>query len=489
MVARTTARLTILLTLVGCLGAYAPGRAVAAEGALNAARRALSRYEPSVDEGSTLRMLTELSAFAQTADPAQRREARFLRAAAATDLLVLARVRDDARLQPALEAALDVPAGSAYRYLDLELADCAQARVYAGPAAHMRAALALASEPEPAKHLDRYRDISGSERDLLFLHAVSKLASDAHAVEALAAYGEPLAEGTPAAQAFDAVGGKSVATLLEAGQALKRLELAAKHGDPLAVSAIVERSVFSVTLPGIVIPASPKPLEGVRWAQGQGTPELLLFAGGQGVRYAFAPSAQLDREGTLKLVGRGEPSLPNTAELRYPARAPGYVHPIAALSEWLSQVLAQQPDCKVAVVVESDAPALALGNVVASLKKAGGNEVTLIGPDPQGQVVAQTVGVEERGQTDPLIAGRELNLRVRLGGYSIKLPNGTDQDIPRVRDSSGWHFDTAALSAQLGRRRFDSSRISFVPGVPGDQVMAALYQVAPNSRSLSLLLH
>jgi hypothetical protein len=461
------------------------------DGALHAARQGLLRYEANVDEGSTLSMLTQLSELTRstTADPQEKAEGRFLRAAAATDLLVLARVRDDARLLPALEAALGAPAGTVYDHLDAELVACAQLQNYAGAAVQMRSVLALARDPEPAKHLASYRGVSGSERDLLFLHAIGKAAiTDANPVQTLASYGEPLAADSTVHGAFDDAGSSAVATLIEAGYALKRLQVAAKNGDPLAKSAAVERAVFSVAIPGIVIPASPKLPEAVAWPRGERAPDLVLFANEKGVSYSFTPSAQLDNEGNIKLVGRGEPLFPNIETLSYRGNNSA-IQPIHALSERLRDLLTAQPDSKVAVVVAPDAPAAMLGNVLASFKMGGGRDVMLITHDAKGQAVAQTLAIELGGQlaTQP-IASPELSVRVRLSGYSIKSQNGTELEIPRIYDRSGSHLDIAALLSQLGRRRSVNLHVSFVPGVPSREVTATLFELASNQRSFSVLL-
>lgn len=386
---RSMARLTRVATLVGCMCACVPGRAAAVDGALHAARRDLLRYETSVDSSSTLDTLAELSGLAHgetTTDRSERMEARFLRAAAATDLLVLARVRQEPRLQPAIEASLQIPAGSIYSYLDAELAQCAQLRAYAEPASQLRAALVLAREPSPATHLAQYRGVSGSQRDLLFLNAVSQLAiSDKIPLAELAKYGEPLSADTEVAEAFDAEGGQQVAALVEASHALKRLDDAARDGDPLAVSALVERSVFSIAVPDIVVPPSPKLPDSATGTAEHAKPDLLLFVDAKGIRYGYAPSAQLDSDGNIQLVSQGEPSLPQTAALPVSGKPASSVQALGELTDWLRHLLAAQPNCKIAVVIAPSESCASFTNVRASFKRAGGDLSRLVehnGPMP-----------------------------------------------------------------------------------------------------------
>jgi hypothetical protein len=484
---------TALLTAIGYAMVASPAAARAEGGALHSARQTLQHYDTDLSESATLSMLRELYAFAQSGAAVGRDqvEARFLRAAAATDLFVLARVRADNRLQQAVEAALGTQDGSSFKHLDSELEACSGERAYAVPAAQMRAALALAREPRPADHLASYRGVTGSQRDLLFLHAMTQLAiSEGNPLAALAAYGDAPTPGSPVALAFNTQGARTVATLLEAGAALKRLDKAAQDGDPLAATASIERAIFAITIPEIVVPAAPNLGQEVQYLGSSKAPDVVLWIGERGMRYGFSPNARLATSGEIKLEARGEPRLPDSAELKFPGKSLPFIHPIAELTIWLRELMAAQPDCNIAIAVEPNATtAMALANALASFKRAGGSELVVIGPNARGQMSAQTVGVifKMAGDADAAPPA-EVSVRVRLGGYSVKTPYGVDQDIPRIHDENGWRFDTDGLEAKLSKRRFGASQISFMPDVALDQVTAALFQVGANVRTVSLLL-
>jgi hypothetical protein len=461
---------------------------------LDAARRSLVRYE--LGPSGTLSVLSELSALVARPElaPKPRQEARFLRAAVAGDLLVLARLRHDSALQPALERALGVASGSAFAYIDAELATFSGMN-YAGIAAELRREFALAREPRAAS-LARFQGMSGSQRDLLFLDAVAEAAGGGHEpLGMLASYGEDPCAGVPACPAeyaaFDRRGRMAVAALAEAGRAMIRTRAAVDAGDPLAVTAAMEFAELSAALSKLELrpwPAFACDACSGSEAPAESGPDLVITVVDKGVRYGFVPRVRLLPTGQLESFGATEPVLPAVADLPFrSAMPPFYIRRMPELVDWLRATLDEGPDRKIAITAEVGVPSHMLGRALASLKAAGRDEAVLIGRACDGVLRAETIRIVSKEETEA--APAELSLRVRLGGYSLRLPERANtQDIPRVRDAQGLRFDTAALSAQLGERSFVSSEVSFMFDVPSDQLTAALLAVAPKSRSLELLL-
>ena len=287
---------------------------------LLAIRAALEHYRIEGEDGGTLAVLTQLSqALAgNELDAKAKLEARFLRAAAGTDILVLARGRRDAALEQALARALQteqpLPA-----VLDGELAGCATG-VYRSSAQQMRGTLALlAANDAPTRAL--VDGAAGSQRDLLFVRAAVNALdgrSDQAALAALAPLGvDPCAASATADASATATAGArvcpapydrfapgaraGVAAFADAGAALERLRAGAAAGDPLALAAEADFTALGASLharsllPPVLLPDAPA------WTRADGsplssTPELLLLVDSRGVRYAFASRVRLDEE-------------------------------------------------------------------------------------------------------------------------------------------------------------------------------------------------
>jgi hypothetical protein len=465
---------------------------------LQGARSALARYGLDPKGTTTLSVIRALSQLCKEPklSPDEQREARFLRAAAATDLLILSRVRDERALQPELETALGLPAGSAYDHFDAELAATDHAG-YRELALQLRDALGLArGAGQPS--LGRFRGHAGSQRDLLFVDALARAATlPGNTLAVLASYGEDPCAGDAACKppyaAFDSAGRMAVAALAEAGRAMNRLHAAANAGDPLARTAAIELAVLDSALPAIELRPAPRTQAGPNLLEASGAPlaeapVLLLEIGEQSVRYGFVPSVHLAPDNTIALVALGEPALPATAELPVRAPAQPFVLPLPELIAFLQQRFAELPQLDLAMVAAPGVSAHRFGSALLSLKRTGHDRVTVIGRNARGEAMAQAVRLSQQIEADAEQAS-ELALRVRLGGYSLR--SGKDAailDIPRVRAADGFHFDAVALGAQLAGLRVSSSQVSFMSDVAAEHVTLALLEVAKSSRSCELVL-
>lgn len=481
----------------GLLGLTAPASAEPQD-ELQAARMALERYEPANGAQPALDTFARLTALlkARRLRPREHGEARFLRAAAASDLLILARVRGDAALSERIGAALGVSSGNVDAFLDGELAASS-----AGPfreAEPMRSALALSRRPSPWPWSE-LRALAGSQGALLFLHQFAALAVTEHdATRVLADYGvDPCGGDVTCPEpyaAFDAAGRAAMLALHDAGRAVDRLQEAASAGDPLAAAAVIELATFMAALPAVELRPALRPKGKGVWLDASGhmlpsAPEFLLRVSGTGVRYGFAPRARLRPDGEIELYSAYSPMLPETAELPFRATLPPFMESVPELVMLLSSSGARSAN-GVALVIEPGTPAHRLGRVLASARRAGHDRLLVMGQAADGSAVAETVRIEGQDEISADVTERaQVAVRVRLGGYTLyERERREREEIPRVRDERGFRYDDAALAARLGSLRMPSSQLSFMGEVAADQVMVALLEAARTSRSLGVVL-
>lgn len=479
------------------LGFAMPARAQHAA-ALQDARLGLARYELGSGASDAVHAISQLSDLLRGGglSAVEHAESRFLRAAAASDLLILARLRGAPALGPALEAALGVAPGSAAAHLDAELAACTRPP-YGELAAQVRASLALASEAPPWSWT-RLSAMRGSQRDLLLLHQIAAMSGTAQdATAALSAYAaDPCAASAecPAPYShFDAPGRRAVAALAEAGSALSRLHAASAAGDPLAAAAIIELATFTTTLPAIELRPALRPEHAAAWLDAAGqpiepAPQLLLRIGEDRAHYVLAPRVRLDADGLVELVSPDEPDIAAAGELPVRASLAAFIAPAPELVDFLRRVLATDAARSIAVAVDVGVPARTLGRTLVSLQRAGWDRAVLIDRAHAPRSGAQPVRIALASATDSA-ASAELALRVRLGGYSLRARDrDAALDIPRIRGEEGLRFDTATLATELAGRSYAVSQLSFMADVASDQVTSAALELGKSSRSLELLL-
>ena len=255
----------------------------------------------------------------------------------------------------------------------------------------------------------------------------------------------------------------------------------------------MERARFETVLPAIDLRPTLRPEHGKGWTDtGRKTlehsAELMLSVSDNAVRYGFVPHARLTAQGDIELSSKGDPSLPNMAKLPFRATTRNSLNPSAEFVSWLQRTLSPGSHAAVAVKTEPTVTAFVLSRMLVALTRAGQSEAILVGPMVDGLDGAQPVRLLYTGQGDTNEPA-ELALRIRLGGYSLRLPGAAaTQDIPRVQDEHGFHFDTQALAAQLEGKRAKSSQVSFMPNVQSKTLEVALFQLAESSNSLALLL-
>lgn len=435
----------------------------------------------------TLRLLGELTAcLAQPAQDARADEARFVRAAVASDLSFVATFSQNTLLRDRLAQALGVGPEGLHAFVASELEAVARG-VYADAA---RAALsALDARVE---RLDALVGQHGVRADALRVRLAARAASTPNVGGVLAA-----AASDPCSDAdvrcpepfshTDTAGRRALSFMQELSAALARLEEAERLGDPLAGALSDATMLDAAKLRALVVrlpPALPNSRAlALEDAPGPWpVPSVIVLAGERELRLTHAPAARLSPTGVELVVDRA-PTLPQSAALAAIGELEPSARPFDAL---VSALAAHDPGetRSVGVWLHESLSAQVLSRVALSLRRADVRDTCLLVSSSAGtQRLPLRVNVVDPKTPAPSVA---LYLRVRLGGYSLRAEQGF-VDIPRVQDGNGFHFDLDALRSAVGGSAPASAAISFMPEVASGHLIAAALRVRPADRPLELV--
>lgn len=426
----------------------------------------------------------------------ERREARFLRAAVAADLLLIAVLRPDPGLREHLAEALGVYDDELFDYLDQEL-HAVEVDAFSVPAQRARAALDVArGDGEP-----RLGEDVGTRNDLLVLrHVAARLHGARDPVAALTPLAvEPCAGVEGAAEAakcgglyarFPANARPAVAALEAIGHVIARLHRDARR-DPLLRALEPQLRALRAGLSGVTLRMLPRLEDGVFQLpvvgeHAAGAPDVALIVERTGIRYGYVPGARLNAAGHITLVADGEPVLPRTAELSFSSRLRSWTHPIPELVELLRRLERDGRRPHLAIGTSGQLRAHVLGCVLISLRRAGHRRALLLAQSEDG--VARTTPVELVTLAETRNRARSgLRLRVRQGGYSVVGFGVRAQRIPRVWRQKRFHFDVDRLARVIRRRHFKRADVSFMARVPAEQVSPAAFEVAERADALRVI--
>ncbi len=471
----------LLLSALGCAAVLArPLPAAAAEPDLQALRLSLAHYDLTQGGSGTLQTLRALGEASEHSSGRSRDEARFLRVAVASDLVILSQLDGDNDLAAGVAAALGVAPAALQGQLSSELNELARGQ-FRAPALEALETLARLRAPALAPWQEP-QSVGSAKRDLLYLRAaVARLDQD-DAVSGLASLSVDPCAAKPACAApfaaFDARGRRAVAALAEAGRALARLRAAATTGDPL-VSALGSRlDALEVELRLAALHPMPR-LDAAASADASGTsaagtPDVVLFVGATGIRWGFTPHARLGADGAIALSALAQPMLPATAPLPLPHKLPPFwLVPLPGVVQPLGAALAREPSLRVGLAAEAAGDGDLLARALVSVRRVGCQQITLLAAGEQGLTSGMPLSLLsklEADQTPP--AALRVSLRpgrseARLSGREVAL-----QDL--------------ALEPQA--QRVASADVSFVPQMEPAGLAAALFQVAPAAGSTRLLL-
>jgi hypothetical protein len=424
--ARAVRRGAGLLCLVHlCLLAVAaPARADEEHPAIAAARGQLHSYD--LEGSRTTDVLAELGRFDRTAYLNELRRARFLRAAAAADLLLLAHLKNLPELTARIASAYGVDEDRILPHVRAELAA-------------VRVGVYTPIVDDAAGALDRMAGIrgqrvAGPRADAFYVHDVLVAARRDDPQSALAHLTSREAD-VP----FDRVGRRAVAAVTDAFAALERLADAATHGDPFAAQLVDELPARTQALRDVVLeplPALDESLGLGRVEHGTAVrPDLVLSVHPTEVRFSFMPRVTFT-DGSPALTSERQPTFPavETVPLEELAAWP---RPVDALVEALRSRIDEET--AIALGGAPEAEAHLLTRVWQSVVRAGGQPRWLVARDAHGLLA----GISARA-TREAVEGTEVF--VRLGGHSVSRRGARSTSIPRERTGQGWRHDWEQLA-------------------------------------------
>ncbi len=463
------------LCLMLALAVPAPAAADVPEELLSA-RRELASYDRSGGTLRTVRALHELAG--RTLPGANQREARFLRAVAATDLLLIARSRRDPSIHAEVARTLGLLPEALHSALERELAEL-EVGAYAEVARECRWSLGvLARGADPAV----LRDGTGTRRDVLYVSAVVDALGQPDEIARVARLGREVDAGEPAA--FTAEGMRAIAALREANDALARLEHV-EGADPFAAALAAIVAVDGAVLrtaelrPPVALPRE----LGARASGGDlSRAELIVIVRSRAIEYAYAPSVRV-RGGGVELVHRGEPALPSFASIPLADDGRAAVAPYESLVPRLAALRAPLGEgARVGITAEDEVAALTVSRVILTMTRA---ELGL--PD----LIARGEAGEARSIPIELVTGEDVDadlaLFVRLGGYTLRR-GPRSLDIPRVRDASGLRFDTDTLERSARAAHASTAALRYMGVVGWGTVLEAAFRLE-SSEPLALVLY
>ena len=450
---------------------------------LRSVARELHRYDVAGGTQDVLRRLTRVLAHAEGADS---REARFLRAVAASDMVLISHGQGRERLLPEVAEALGVPEDQLVPFLREELASLDMG-VYAEVAGNCAWALEAM-----ARHLDDPRFLHagrGERRDVLYVHAVVDALGQPDEIARLSALGQaPCPDGQPCpAAAFSESGQRAIGALREANAALTRLERISETDEPLLASMAALVAVDGAVLRTSAIRPTPSvPLEmGVHGVGGRGTEagsELVFVVDASGIRYAYVPTVRIVRNEVV-LEATGSPSLPAWGTIPFRDDGRAAVMPYDALVEPLAALSREVPDAAIGVAAASGVPSIQISRIIITMVRAGMAAPSLLGRGQSGELRSLPVEfVMGEDQSHPM------ELFVRLGGYTLDR-RGRSTDIPRVRDAAGLHFDVAALERAARDHGGAPAALRYMGVVEWGAVLDAAFHLRSEPGDLHLVLY
>jgi len=479
------ARLRVLAVaaLVSGLPFAAPASAQTVSETLSSARVVLGAFDVQAPE--TTNVIAALGQVgSQEGDPVTRRHARFVRAVAAADLVVISRLRSDRDLFERAATAYGETPDTLVAALDQDLARLR--RWYPETVADARGALGRSVRHAlPSEDREHVRSQAA-----FFGFAMSRLAW-ADAVSALAPLvADPCAAGLNVCPSpyrhFGTQGRRAVAAVIALFEVAAFLRSRAESGDPFSAALVREGLTSTAPLQSLELsPADWAPTVGAVSGPARGAAvraDAMVVVSADRVRVGWAPTVRFSSQGTAVVSAAG-PFLADANEAfgmdPHPA---AYVRPIDGLGPHLATHLANAE--RIAIAVEPGVEAHMLSRVLRSAEqgRVAIHALTTVGTDavPRG-VDFRAVREEDPNDRD------SLGVFVRMGGFSVRRPHASHITLPRIRRADAWRFDLRALDQVADRAGRGHVRLRYMSTAPAELVLRAALAVAPSDAPLALV--
>ena len=482
-------------------------------------REVTSRLVPYDTNGDTLEALGELQVLGRSLDPRTAATARFLRAAAAVDLIVYARLTRSVTLLGDLSDALDTTADEMVNQIEVELS--ASRGSFAVEAASCQTVLSCASGQDWERCSTQLGEVASSNRAgstaarlLLFERMVqaaeqARGSSSERASALLAEAGARVCEApsTPTvadhcadsaterdellrqAALVQAVTGHTVHDV----QTLRRF---ATGGDPMArlSSSWLERAMGRIGWSIVTQPFSPSSFADLTLppsASPSTLPPLeLLVISRTGVSVALAPATVVTAMGPFRLDERVGVALPGRQVVALPARFRAVVRPIPPITEALRELRegvaqALRPlgasgptwltteSPALGLIVDRSVTLIDLARYVVSAQRAGYESFALLGLRDDGQlgVISAEFGTMRAGPEPADLP------RLRIGPREVGFAIDQGHTVTLTREEFAASAPSLAGHLSQDRRAFAAQgRLALGYGVvfsPIDALMSS----------------
>lgn len=452
--------------------------------AVLAARPALVHFDP--DSPAPLEAIAELGRSLEGApDGIRTREARFVRAVASADYLLIARHRRSR----AMRARLARAHGSEPEQLERALHDELSSLAFGVYAPTVRDVLEALEPPEelslPPLEADHTR------RQAAFFSRIAERLSGAEAPEQILAelVADPCAGARtacpPPYRSYGPRGRRIVAGMSGVLGVASALERAGRRGDPFAAAVAREVLVDQVVLRSIrIAPRDWAPMvQAVDLPEGHAVEADALVVIGGSVRAGWAPRIGWDRAGRpIATVSGGRPLADaRSDDFALPSDLSPFVRPIDGLAAYLRRRVGGAR--RIGVALEPGVQAHLLSRVLRSMEEAGLDATALVGVGSDGV----PRGVAIRARHDDPDDRRHLGVFVRVGGISVTRPHARSTSLPRVRRGDEWRYDLGRLARLADDPRRPPVLLRFMGTAAADRVLAAGLVAGGPDRTLELL--
>jgi len=469
--------------------APASGHAAAQAPELSDARAALGRYD--LEGAGTVETLRALGQSATTLRGRPAEEARFLRAEAAADLLLLARsVPSASALGAQIASALGVPEEGVRALVRSEL-EAMRHGVFRRPAEDTLAAMALEDSVFAGQGGVVWSRVHGPHRDLLFVQQVGEVIARGEAGQGLEAFGFDPCAGGPCPSPVDLAAGPDRArlgALLELGRAGARLAREVEEGNALVVAAqpVVQAALERAS--GLRFPAplvAPASFGMAASDAGAAVAPALLVSVGVNAVHIMRPT-HLRVEGGSVVADRGDDVMPGFLEVPLP----GDFRPVVTAIHPLLDLLRARglpAGTRVAVGARPEVESHVVARVVASIARAGLAPAMLVRQAADGTLRGVTLALMSQEESE---AHGVVTLHVRIGGYALVNAHGGEEVMPRVHGPNGdLVFDVAALAASVPHLGHHALFVDPMASVPAADLLETAFTLGSNGGTISMLAH
>ena len=446
-------------------------------------RERLANYEPA----ELPEVVSDLTAMLEPgASMAVRDEARWLRAAAAVDAIIVGAGNGDDDYQGSLARAYQVDNAQLRSAIRVDLEYLSRG-VFEGPA---QAALMSLEATGPSAQAG-----AGLGADALWLQELSAdLQRDEPAQSVLRRHFDrvstpPSLEGLAYASVLPPSAQAAVRTLMGAAEAYQRFELALVEGAPVTrhleapvaaawdvIRNVEIRPAYSLSSTHRVTRVNQTNVSALS------RPEILVYLRQDAISYAIAPVIGVNADGAVALRETSHPTYPTMQDLALPRSIARAAVPLAAVANLLQR--SGLPSGDWALAVEPSVNSLLLAQTLIAAKATPDREVRLLGRSPSGATLSVPIGLLPAATEG--LPRSQVRITVARRGYHVHSIWGSAQ-LPTVLRNGRMSHDRDRLDRTLEPFAIRSAMLRFQDNVRAEAVTDAIWSIAPEDGPVLLL--